>query len=302
MSTLWKGFFAAAISCVAIGVGAAPQNLENFARRPQMRGATLSADGRYVAFLSGANDDTVLMTFDRASGGDFKRVAASEPEKFDIGWCRWANPSRVVCGVFGNTRGKKYADPPFKRLFAVNGDGSDLKVLEKSRNDANLFVQTTSLRNLNMNYSKAVESTTTYGIWGLNETLGSSVASKYIASFYPERQDEVIDFTPEDPETVLIQSDEDRNGYPSVTMLNVITGLRGEKYPESPPIQAFVSDGHGNQRLGCGVTRAGDTRYFARRDGDRDGRELTSIKTEAQAPLRPFAIGVEGGTAYAYGP
>src|SRR5262249_16238982 len=143
--------------CAALAATAAPQNLENFARLPQMRGLTLSADGRYVAFLSGSNDDTVLMTFDRTSGGDFKRIAASEPDKFDIGWCRWANSKRVLCGVFGNTRGRKYAEPPFKRLFAVNGDGTALKVLEKARTDANLLVNTTSMRNFNMNYGAAIE-------------------------------------------------------------------------------------------------------------------------------------------------
>src|SRR4051812_36163511 len=142
MTRFWKGFFALAFCSMVVAASAAPQNLENFARRPQMRGVTLSADGRYVAFVSGLNDDSVLMTFDRTSSGDFKRIAASEPQKFDIGWCRWASPGRVVCGVFGNTRGNKYADPPFKRLFAVNGDGTSLKVLEQARNDANLLKST----------------------------------------------------------------------------------------------------------------------------------------------------------------
>ena len=78
-----------------------------------MHGVTLSADGRYIAFLSGAEDDTVLMTFDRTQvGSEFKRVTASEPGKFDLGWCRWANQKRLICGVYGNIRGKKYAEPP----------------------------------------------------------------------------------------------------------------------------------------------------------------------------------------------
>src|SRR5688500_2154867 len=98
---------------------AAPQPIEHFARRPQMHGVSLSADGRYVAFLSGSRDDTVLMTFDRTqSGSAFKRVTASEPGKFDLAWCRWANTKRLLCSVYGNVRGKKYAELPFKRLFA----------------------------------------------------------------------------------------------------------------------------------------------------------------------------------------
>ena len=54
-------------------------------------------------------------------------------------------------------RGKKYAEPPFRRLFAVDGDGSALKVLEKPREDANGLQAKTSMRNLNMNYGAPIE-------------------------------------------------------------------------------------------------------------------------------------------------
>ena len=118
----------------------------------------MSADGRYVAFLSGSGDDTVLMTFDRTQAGSaFKRVAASEPGKFDLAWCRWANEKRLLCSVYGNIRGKKYAEPPFKRLFAVDADGTALKTLEQSRDEGNLLVSTTSARNFNMNYGAQIE-------------------------------------------------------------------------------------------------------------------------------------------------
>ena len=132
---------------------AGPLPAEAFARRPQMQALTISADGQYIAFLSGAGDENQLMTFDRTKAGtEFKRVTASEPGKFVLGWCRWANAKRLICGLAGNIRGKKYAEPPFRRIFAVNADGSALKVLEESRDEANLFVQTTSVRNLHMNY------------------------------------------------------------------------------------------------------------------------------------------------------
>ena len=86
-----------------------------------------------------------------AAGSEFKRVTASEPEQIRLGWCRWANDKRLLCGLYGNIRGKKYAETPFRRLFAVDADGAALKVLEGSRNEANLLVQTTSMRNFNMN-------------------------------------------------------------------------------------------------------------------------------------------------------
>src|SRR4029079_15432994 len=102
-------------------------------RRPQMHGVSISANGEYVAFRSGVEDDTVLMTLDRGSGGAFTRVTAPEPDKFAIGWCRWANDTRLLCGLYGNIRGKKYAEPPFTRLLAVDAGGGGLKLLGNRR-------------------------------------------------------------------------------------------------------------------------------------------------------------------------
>ena len=95
--------FVAATTLVCAAAISAPQPIERFARRPQMHSVTISADGRYIAFLSGAEDDTELMTFDRTTGGTFKRVTASESNRFDIGWCRWANEKRLFFpGAFPN--------------------------------------------------------------------------------------------------------------------------------------------------------------------------------------------------------
>ena len=305
MSSFRKGFFATVFSCATcIAVSAAPQNLENFARRPQMRGPAISGDGRYVSFLSGSGDDTLLMTLDRKQAGSaFKRVAASEPDKFDIGWCRWATDERVVCGLFGNIRGKRYAQPPFKRLFAVNGDGTALKALEMSRDEANPLNPKTSMRNLNMNYGAALEHSNQSALTlAQGNSTGYSVGQGYVSQFNPDRQDEVIDFTPGETSTVLIQSDEDRDGYPAVLAVNIDTANRTVKMLQSPPIQVFVTDSRGNPRLGWGNARSGETGYFVRLEGSTDWKPLTSVKSAGMVGLlRPIAIGVDPNTAYAYG-
>jgi len=304
MSRSWKGIFTSVI-CGATGLAAAaPQNLENFARRPQMHGVSISADGRYVAFLSGAGDETTVMTFDRSqSGGPFKRVAASEPNKFDIGWCRWATDRRAVCGLFGNIRGKRYAEPPFKRLFAVNGDGTALKTLEASRDDANPLKPKTSMRNLNMNYGADLEHSNQSMITlQMGNSLGYSVGQNFVSQFNPDRQDEVIDFAPGDSNTLLIQADDDRDGYPSVLAVNIDNANRAVKMLQSPPIQLFITDGRGNPRLGWGNAKSGETGYFVRLEDERDWKPLASIKSAGMVgQLRPIAIGVEPNTAYAYG-
>jgi dipeptidyl aminopeptidase/acylaminoacyl peptidase len=297
---------AAALLCVlGSALAAAPQPIEHFARRPQMQGVSISADGKHVAFLSGAGDDTVLMTFDRTQpGSEFKRVTASEPGKFDLTWCRWANAKRLLCGVSGNIRGKKYAEPPFARIFGVDADGSALKVLEQARNEANLFVQTTSMRNLNMNYGAEVEKASESGhaLRGTVDHSGSAVAEKYIAGLATARRDEVIDFTPDDEDGVLIQVDDDRDSFKTIFQLNINNGFRSVRVPENPPIQNFLTDGRGNARIGWGTSGTGNTFYYARLEGDHGWRSLGATKAfDGQDLLRPIAMSPEVNVAYAVG-
>ena len=249
MTTRLRIVVATAVLCAASAASGAapPQPIERFARRPQIHGVTLSTDGRYVAFLSGAEDDTVLMTFDRTTGGAFKRVTASEPNKFDIGWCRWANEQRLLCSVYGNFRGKKYAEPPFQRLFAVNADGAALKALEGPKNGANLFVTTTSMRNLNMNQGaqveKSEESMTTRTGEGAGGSVTNNASGNYGNNYRPDRQDDVIDLTPDDENSVLIQLDDDRDWFGSIYQLNIYDGKRTLRMDENPPIRHFITDG-----------------------------------------------------------
>ena len=297
---------ATALLCATVPAGAAaPLPVENFARRPQMHGVTLSADGRNVAFLSGAEDDTVLMSFDRTQvGSAFKRVAASQPGKFDLGWCRWANQKRLICSIHGNIRGKKYAESPYTRLFAVDSDGAALKVLEQARNEGNLFVTTTSMRNFDMNYGASIEKSTASELGARDaDTISKDAQNTFaVTSFSPERQDKVIDFTPDDPDTVLIQFDEDHDAFPSIVELNLNTGSRFERIGENPPIRQFVTDGRGNPRIGWGSADGLNTIYFARLDGEREWRRLGATQAFSTSNrLRPIAMAAEVNTAYAVG-
>lgn len=129
---------AAVLSTSSAVVEAAPQAIEHFARLPQIRNVAISPDGRHIAFISSVDDVSVIMTFDRESAqGEFRRVAASEPDKHDLTWCRWANNERVLCSLEGNIRGKRYAEPPYSRLIAVDTDGRNLKVLQLRPDKAN---------------------------------------------------------------------------------------------------------------------------------------------------------------------
>jgi dipeptidyl aminopeptidase/acylaminoacyl peptidase len=294
---------AAALLCATAALSAA-QPIANFARRPQMHGISISPDGRYIAFLSGVEDETLLMTFDRTQAGSaFKRVTTSEPGRFDIGWCRFANNQRLLCGLYGNLRGKKYAEPPFTRMFAVNADGGALKALDQSPEEANLLVAKTSMRNLNMNQGAHIDKSiaSSQGRWDGNAMTTHSTLDNDRSSYSPERQDEVIDFTPGEDDTVLMQLDDDGDTYNSLFTLNINNGNRGVRMGEHPPIRNYVTDGRGNARLGWGYDGA-NTIYFARLEGDSDWRRLgaTQLFTEANQ-LRPIAMAWATNSAYAVG-
>jgi dipeptidyl aminopeptidase/acylaminoacyl peptidase len=294
--------WACALGFITTLAVAAPPPIESFARRPQMQGVSISPDGRYVAFLSGVADETALMTFDRtAPGTEYKKVTMSVPGKFDIGWCRFANQKRLLCGLYGNLIGKKYVEPPYTRLFSVEVDGSAYKALDQSARQGNLFVATTSMRNVDLNQGPHIDKSINSNRGSWNDDRSSTSMDTYSSAFKPERQDQVIDFTPGEDESVLLEMDDDGNGAASIFVLNIYSGNRGVRMPDHPPIQSYVTDGRGNPRLGWGQEGA-NTSYFARLEGDNEWRKLgaTQLFTEANR-LRPFAMAWATNSAYAFG-
>lgn len=267
-----------------------------------MHGVTISPDGRYIVFLSGVGDETALMTMDRsAPGSAFKKVMTSVPGKFDLGWCRFANAKRLLCGLYGNIVGKKYVEPPFTRMFSVEVDGSSYKPLDQSERQGNLFVVTTSMRNLDMNQGPQVDKSFNSQTGSWNDDRSSTSLDTVLSGYSPEQQDQVIDFTPGEDDTVLMEMDDDGNGLNTIFSLNIYSGSRSVRMSEHSPIQNYVTDGRGNPRLGWGM-QGTTMQYWARLDGDQDWRKLgaTQLYTEANR-LRPFAMAWSTNSAYAMG-
>jgi len=116
-------------------------------------------------------------------------------------------------------------------------------------------------------------------------------------------QDQILDWTPDEPDTVLIALDDDRNGYPSVFELNVNNGRRALRVRERMPIRSFRTDARGNVRLGSGYDSSGEIHYFARLENDREWQRLAKIKAFAREDdiLRPIAIATGTNRAFAIG-
>jgi dipeptidyl aminopeptidase/acylaminoacyl peptidase len=298
----------ASLSLISASVLAAPQPLEDFARMPQIRAVSMSMDGRHVAFISAIGDVSVLMTFDRRSkSSEFRQVAGSEPGKFDLKWCKWANNERLLCAVSGNIRGKKYAEPPYSRLIGVNADGSDLRVLQLRPDKGNMVVAKTTMKNFRFNQAATldgggkIENAPNENQRDVT-TLDGHSSTKPVAFYNPEQQDGLIDITPDDHENVLIEVDDDRDSYPTVFNLNIYSGQRGVILNENPPINNFTTDGRGNIRLGWGTTENLNTLFYARLEDEREWRALSKVEafTSTDA-LRPISVAPWKNSAYAVG-
>jgi dipeptidyl aminopeptidase/acylaminoacyl peptidase len=235
----------------------APPTIDAFARLPQVRDVTVSPDGSQIAYISALGDNSIAVTVDlRHPDEPLHPLMRSEPGKYEIKWCNWANDTRLLCGLMAMAREPGGLVYPITRLVAVNADGSKLKVL----------LQNSSARGAQL-------------------------------------QDRILDWTPNDPDTVLIQLDDDMNGFPSVFKMDVNNGSRKPATREHWPIRNFITDAAGNVRLGTGYGNNGTTeQYFARLEESDDWQRLAKVKAfEATDVLEPVAMAPGTNMAYATG-
>jgi len=115
-------------------------------------------------------------------------------------------------------------------------------------------------------------------------------------------EDRILDWTPDEPDTVLIQLDDDEDGFPSVFELNVMSGRIGVRVHQQKPIRAFVTDAKGNVRFATGYNQEAELYYFARLENESEWRKLAKIKAFSGASvMKPVAAAPGTNKAYARG-
>lgn len=116
-------------------------------------------------------------------------------------------------------------------------------------------------------------------------------------------QDQILDWTPEEPDSVLIQLDSERTGHPSVFELNVYTGRQSIRVRSHPIIRSYSTDGAGRVRLGMGYSSNSTTlQYFARLDDTKKWLSLTKVDAFNNAgELTPLAVIPGTNRAFASG-
>ena len=249
---------------------AAAPSIEDFAARSRIEAAAISPDGHYIAVISVKDGRGAAVVLDRSSTHAAPAVVLSEPPHFRLTWCRWATDTRLLCGFLGMVKpyGSVYA---VTRLVAVDADGKNTKVLIQN-----------------------------------SETAQGQF------------QDRVINWNPGVANSVLIEADEGlteeqsvgghqifgeigSHAAPAVFVLNVVSGGLTIRQHAREPIRHWVTDAHGNVRLGWGFSGK-DISYYARLDGDVDFRRMAKFEVfSRENHFEPVAISNEDpNQAYAY--
>jgi dipeptidyl aminopeptidase/acylaminoacyl peptidase len=114
--------------------------------------------------------------------------------------------------------------------------------------------------------------------------------------------DRVLDWTPDEPQTVLVEAAHGNDRYPSVFALDVDSGNMQRRLRAHPPIDSFATDGRGNVRLGWGRNEE-LVSYYARA-ADSDGWERLARFEVFSSPddvLQPVAVAEGSDLLYATG-
>lgn len=117
-------------------------------------------------------------------------------------------------------------------------------------------------------------------------------------------QSNVIDWNPGIEDTVLVQARKsyEYGVYPAVYALNVRTGAMQLNTRARAPIRQFISDGHGQVRLGFGVDHDKYV-YMGRLDNQREWQVLARFEpfSSTDNVLTPFAVADRSNVLYAGG-
>jgi dienelactone hydrolase len=269
------GLSAFGILHVATG---APPAIESFAARPRVEDVSISPDGRYLVMIRTMNGRGVVVVLDRRGDAKPAQMVMTEPEHFQLIWCRWATSTRAVCAFEAMVPAGTFVYPT-TRLVAVDADGRNMRVLlQNSMNVQGQFQDRIIDWNPGMRDTVLIEA------------------------------DEGLDAA----EQAIVRGgggiigDVGTHATPAVFELNVVTGNLKLRMHAHDPMRHFRTDNHGQVRLGWGLEGA-NVYYFARLSGETDWRRLAKfeafsrenhfdpIAVSREQPNKAYAVGASEG-------
>jgi dipeptidyl aminopeptidase/acylaminoacyl peptidase len=111
-----------------------------FGARDNVTGVTISPDGKALAVIQPtAGRGAVLSIIHLDDGKGLKPILRTSGNPERLRYCRWSTNTRLVCGLYVIDQiGASFYG--FTRLFAINADGSEQKLLSARGNDYSLGV------------------------------------------------------------------------------------------------------------------------------------------------------------------
>ncbi|TMM50462.1 S9 family peptidase [Qipengyuania marisflavi] len=107
-----------------------------FGARESVRAASLSPSGNQLVYIASADDqgEAVYVVDLATAGAKPKRIMLFTEPMADLTGCSWATETQLVCRAYISVRDASIGEYlGVTRMFSVNSDGSDLKVLEGRR-------------------------------------------------------------------------------------------------------------------------------------------------------------------------
>ena len=130
-----RGCFVAMLALLAnTASGASPPSIETFAAYSDFGAVSLSPDGNRIAYTARVNGKRALIVLDLEKR-TMKPILAAEEDSFQIRWCSFKTPQRLLCSLRGVEFSR--AQPfPISRLIAINADGTGFKVMVQNGRNA----------------------------------------------------------------------------------------------------------------------------------------------------------------------
>lgn len=234
--------------------------------------ASLSPDGKKIAFTSADARGTVVFVADLVAGGDPKRVMALPGKEGRITNCSWSADTRIVCRAY-------YVVPSpdglvsVTRLYAVDADAKNLVEMTAPRG--------TNARGVQYDGGRIID----------------HVAAGQPGSVLMTRQ-----FLPNDKIGTHIGSSKSGLG---VEMVDTLSLKRSTVEPPKPDAFGYITDGQGTVRV-MGTTGStvsgylrGDDIYFYRKPGERGWQRL-SVHKEDLSGFLPVRVDAAKNVAYGF--
>lgn len=236
-----------------------PTPIDVFAELPPFQSISLSPDGNQAIALRAFQGTyhAVLMDF---TSGKSKLLMAADPDNFLFNWCRFANPTRVVCSIRSyivlragtiGLGGRAYRDgrTVATRLLAIDTDG---------RNQLQLIPEAKS-------------------------RLGGDL------QWNSPNQDDVISWLPDDPKHIMVQVAREDRLHPSVYKLNIYTNKLKREQRFLSSIYRWYADRDGELRLATGRTSNGEGVAYSYVNGKRTSISISHLNGLDQPTLLTVA-------------